>query len=206
MPSDCYHAAESDGSVALHLSLGVMIDPGNARSLVEQAAGWVVADRLQQLAPAPFLTWEQGRGAAQLPSALARGASALGGDFGADVERALVERWLIFASAGGFVRVPAAMAESPLLDEHELCLASGPILFHTQGETLFVASLGQAVRVPAHASLVGLIERLNAGGKWRVGQLIADHVKRGADDPDLAGDRVRRLLQSLVATGGLCLT
>ncbi|HEU4404171.1 MAG TPA: cupin domain-containing protein [Polyangiaceae bacterium] len=207
MPAGCYHVAEAEGEVGMHFSLGIRIEPGLSRSMVEQAAARAVAKRLRTVPSVPFLAAETGQNAARLPPPLAEGSSALAGGFADEIERALVEQWAKFVSSGGFLVVPPTLPEAPLADAATLRLAGGfPLVFDVRGDDLLVAAHGHALQLPAHPAVVALLGRLNEGRPWRAGALIAEHagevvVDGVAYEADAEG--LRSLLQSLVALGAL---
>jgi hypothetical protein len=94
------------------------------------------------------------------------------------VSRTLTAAWLRHETRSGLLRAPAPLAWETLQDDQRICGCwRHPIRWvRTSDSDLVCAVNGQSFSIPADPGILALIERLNTGDAFFVGDLIREHV------------------------------
>jgi mannose-6-phosphate isomerase-like protein (cupin superfamily) len=196
IPAGHPHVAESDHSLAVHLSVIAGADADAWQELVAGEHANLVRAHLPArplAANAPCNT--------ETPEPLAQivGAhTAVASELGPAVDRA----WLLRLSALGFSRVPALAAAAPLGDDDVICAdAAEPVLVRAFGDEVLCAAFGHAAAFPAHPGALRMVERINLGQPLRVGALIRVHAGHEAGpgvEFEADPDGLRAVLEQLL--------
>jgi hypothetical protein len=196
-PRSYWHIAASDMSTwttTLNISVEWFAPPGAALMYALDAAGMMYSGA----EPAPYDVGASIKDpAVPPPGSLLRELESFRASVASPmVEEVIKEVWLRIVTGCGFLRPPRPV-DAPSLRDDDVLVADAryPILTVPSGDQLLVSACGHVRRVRPTAGVTRLVERINQGGRHRVGDLVAL-----ADAPE-AGD----LLRSLVTFRGLSL-
>jgi hypothetical protein len=171
-PASAWHVAESvDGRPVLTLTLalapGATHAPGAPFRLLEEALTELFDQGFSPEDPSAPPPDTAGATEALLGALSARAAALL---VDPAVQAGLRDKGLSYLSAGGFVRWPD-QDELPALEDDDRLDWTAPILHGEPDEGGFSCAVNGIV-LSATPSYLPLIDRLNARGAWRVGELL----------------------------------
>jgi hypothetical protein len=182
-PSSHWHVGESVSPWSASISLGVRLRQPPAAEIGRQ----VVRLLGKRLGPAQSSTYPfTPELPAPLGAALRELSDACAGDA---LEAALQESWLKRMTGYGFARVPPPLPVRRIADAEVVCGSpDDPVACGRRGDDrLICAAQGHAFSLPESAGVVALVQRLNTGEPWQVGELLTAcaalgerrHVLRG---------------------------